>query len=572
MEIKRHGQVSSINLKQRFFLWSALILIAGGLLLSALSFWNTRRLLMADAMTKSEVILQEVEAIRSYVREELRPTMFKLLGRDTFIIEAMSTTYVSTTIMERFADAMPDYIYRRASVNPHNPRNLANPFEEEMLDWFERDAGRKFWQGIVKENDKSFFISMVPDYFTPPCIRCHGRAEDAPRALIDRYGSQGGFRFKAGDLAGIDSVAIPVSASLREARQGSLVIFFFTLMTTLIWLWLLNLLFQRLVIERLSAMISSVTDKKNDTNAPGQGDELDVLHASLGSLRRYVRSARKGSSLQPNFIGDYVITQPVAAGAMSWLYNGYAAESGDKAALKIGFDDVLQNPLYKACLETELGLFETISHPCLPRVRERITDVLIFEEIPGRSLIRILADKRLDDQLLLPVFSQLCDLVASLHAAGIVHHDLRPQIIMLDNVQHLNLIDMGLATSDTQPDPITAAGLGPQGDLLYMAPEQIRGRRGDPRSDIYAVGVLLYLAVTGHLPFRDKRKSFQKWLQQKEKITSPRTYRAGLSSALEQIILKALSSELKKRYQWIEDLQEDLERAGQEFTDSGKSI
>jgi len=572
MKTRRQGQVSTTNLKQRFFLWSTLILIGGGLLLSALSFWNTRRLLMTEAMTKSEVILQEVEAIRSYVKEELRPKMFKLHGQDAFIIEAMSTTYVSTTIMERFARSMPNYIYRRASLNPHNPRNLADPFEEEMFDWFEEDPGRTFWQGIVKKKGESFFISMVPDYFAPACISCHGKAEEAPQSLTDRYGKQGGFRFQAGDLAGIDSVAIPVSASLREAWQGSLVIFIITLATIVVWLWLLNLLFQRLVIERLGVMLSLVSEKKKESSAPGPGDELDVLHASLGSLRCYVRSARKGSSLQPNFIGDYVVTQPIAAGAMSWLYNGYAAESGDIVALKVGFDEVMQNPLYRACFETELQLFETVSHPCLPRVRERVTDVLVLEEVQGRSLLSLLNKGRLDDQLLLPVFSQLCNLAASFHAAGIVHHDLRPHILMLDESRQVRLIDMGLAASDRQPDPIVAAGLGPQGDLLYMAPEQIQGKRGDPRSDIYAIGVLLYMATTGNLPFSEKRKSLQKWLQHKEQVTTPRNYRASLSLSLEQVILTAMSYDINKRYQWVEDLWEDLNKAGRRFIETNETM
>ena len=161
MKIKRHGQVSTTNLKQRFFLWSAFILLGGGILLSALSFWNTRRLLMSEAMTKSEVILQEVEAIRSYVKKELRPKMNELYGADVFIIEAMSTTYVSTAIMERFAESMPNYIYRRASLNPHNPRNLADSFEEEMFDWFEEDRGRSFWQGVVKKQKRGAFIPLL---------------------------------------------------------------------------------------------------------------------------------------------------------------------------------------------------------------------------------------------------------------------------------------------------------------------------------------------------------------------------------------------------------------------------
>jgi len=519
---------------------------------------------MFDAMTKSEVILREAEAIRSYVKEELRPKMYELHGKDTLIIEAMSTTYISTNIMARFAETMPHYVYRRVSLNPHNPKNLADPFEEEMFDWFEEDSERLFWQGIVKKNGDSFFVSMLPDYFAPACIRCHGVAEEAPKELTDRYGTEGGFRFEAGDLAGINSVAIPVSDSLREAWQGSLVLFAITLLGSLVLLWLLTLVFQRLVIERLGVMLSLVAEKKKESDiaSAGPGDELDVLKASLGSLNSYVQSARKGSSLQPNFIGDYVVSRPIAAGAMSWLYNGHSTGSDEKVSLKIGFDEVLQNPLYKSCLETELHLFETLSHPCLPEVKERVGDVLILSEIRGSSLVTLCDQGPLGDKQLLTMFSQLCDLTATFHSAGIVHHDLRPQILILDNEQRLSLIDMGLAASDQQPDPIVAAGLGPQGDLLYLAPEQIQGKRGDSRSDIYGLGILLYFATTGKLPFTEKRKSsIQKWLQRKEQIENPRTYRPNMSATLEQVILKALSYDMSKRYQWVEDLWEDLKKA-----------
>jgi len=561
MKIKRHGQRSTPNLRQRFFIWSAVILLGGGVLLSALSFWNTRRLLMAEAMTKSEVILREVEAIRSYVKKELRPKMFELHGRDTFIIEAMSSTYISTSIMARFAESMPNYIYRRATLNPHNPRNLADSFEEEMFDWFESDPTRLFWQGIVKKNGDPYFVSMVPDYFSHSCIRCHGKAEDAPHELTDRYGTDGGFRFQTGDLAGINSVAIPVSASLREAWQGSISLFIITLGGSVLLLWLLNLLFQRLVIERLGVMLTLISEKKKGISKHATGDEIDMLQASLGSLRRYVSSARKGSSLQPNFINNYVVTQPIAAGSMSWLYHGYETKTEDKISLKIGFEEVLQNPLYRACFETELQLFESVSHPCLPKVKERVEDILILEEIKGRSLAFLLGSDGLDDRLLLPVFSQLCSLIASLHSAGIVHHDLRPHILMFDEQQKIHLIDMGLAASDQQADPIAAAGLGPQGDFLFMAPELIQGNRGNSCSDIYGLGLILYLALSGSLPFSEKRCSTQKWLQKKEQIIPLGDHREGLSVALEQVVLKALAFDSHKRYQWVEDFWEDLEKA-----------
>ena len=131
---------------------------------------------------------------------------------------------------------------------------------------------------------------------------------------------------------------------------------------------------------------------------------------------------------------------------------------------------------------------------------------------------------------------------------------------MLDDKYHLRLIDMGLAASDQQPDPIVAAGLGPQGDLLYLAPEQIWGKRGDPRSDIYGLGILLYLVTTGRLPFSEKRRSTQRWMQHKEHIENPRTIRTSMADSLEQVILKAMEYNIKKRYQWVEDLREDLEK------------
>ena len=560
MRIKHHGNPSGTNLKQRFFLWSSLILIGGGLILSLLSFWNTRRLLMAEAMDKSEVLLQEVEAIRSYVKKELRPKMAVLHGDDAFIIEAMSSTYISTTIMDSFARAMPDYVYRRASVNPLNPKNRADLFEEEMLDWFEEDRSRTFWQGVVKKDGQSFFISMIPDYFSGPCLRCHGKVEDAPISLIKRYGKTGGFRFQEGDLAGIDSVAIPVSASLRAARHGSMVLFLLTVPASLLLLWLLNLLFQHLVIERLGAMLLLMKSRKKERNTTQAGDELDALHASLGSLQQYVNTARKGSSLQPNFINGYVAGAPITAGAISWLYSGYTAANREKISIKIGFDGSLQNPLYRACYETELYLFETLSHPCLPAFREQIGDIAILDAVKGKSLSSLLDKGVLPDKFLYTVFLQLCELVAHIHANGIVHHDLRPQILHVTEEGQLTLLDMGLASYDQQPDPITAAGLGPQGDLLYMAPEQIQGKRGDPRSDIYTIGILLYQANTGTLPFSSKQHSIQSRLQQKEQFAGHLEDQENLSPEMIDIILTALSRNPEKRYQWVEDMREDLVR------------
>jgi len=534
-------------------------------LLSGLAYWNTRRLLMNEAMEKSEVMLREVEAIRSYVADQLRPEMYNLYGRDTFIIEAMSTTYVSVTIMEKFAKTMPGYVYRRASVNPHNPRNLADPYEEEMMDWFDEDHGRLFWQGIVKKNGEEYFMSMVPDYFAPSCIRCHGKVEDAPVSLVKRYGRVGGFRFKAGDLAGIDSIAIPVSTSLRKAMQGSAVLFGMMIAATLVWLWLLNTLFQRLVVQRLGTMLSQIGESKSGKKE-GTGDELDALQDSVGSLWQYVQSARKGVDLQPNFLGDYVVESPISSGAMSWLYHGYSAATGEKVSLKIGFQKALKNPLYLACYETEIHLLTTFSHPNLPKVQERIDSVLVLEQLSGKTLLSYFKNQPLPEKSILKIFSQLCDVCATLHAQGIVHHDLRPEVFLLNNESKLYLTDMGLATSDLRPDPVAAAGLGPQGNPIYMAPEQLAGKRGDSRSDIYALGVLLFLAHTGSIPFVEEKRSLHKWQQVKKQFSSSENDLSAISAlpgSVKEVIVKAMAFDVNERYQWVEDFWEDLKEAGE---------
>lgn len=555
----RTRQRTDSNLKQQFFIKSALLLVGGCLLISALTYWNTRRLLMEEAMTKSEVILREVEAVRWYVQDELRPKMYDLHGADTFIIEAMSTTYVSATIMERFGKSMPDYVYRRASVNPHNPRNLADSFEEEMIDWFEQNPSKGFWQGIVKKNGKDVFVSMVPDYFTAPCIRCHGKVQDAPRSLVERYGKVGGFRFKAGDLAGIDSISLPVSQSLGMALHGSIILFAMMLVVTFLWLWLFNLLFRRLVVERLGAMLLLVSGKGADEKTV-HGDELDVLRDSVGSLHKYVQSAQKGASLQPNFIKEYVVGRPLAAGAMSWLYKGASAVTEKKVCLKIGFSDALNNPLYLACFQAETRLFVTLKHRAIPRVLERLDEVLVLDEVTGDNLNTFIHDQPLSAENTGIIFSQICDLVGSLHAQGIVHHDLRPEIFLLRPDKHLFLTDMGLASSDLLPDPIAAAGLGPQGELCYMAPELIKGRRGDSRSDIYSLGVFLFFVTTGFMPFKREKISFRKWLQRKEEFVIAQHYLELMSEERQRIIKKAMAYDSNNRYQWVEDFWQDLEQ------------
>ncbi len=504
-----------INLRKKFLLLSSIIMVVFALVLSGVYYGYMKKIVVQDALEKSRLILQEVEAIRSYVIEELRPKMYELHGDESFILEAMSTTYVSMRIMRLFQEKMEGYTYRRVSQNPRNPDNATNQWEDEMFDWFEADRDRSFWQGQVNSEKGSSFISMIPDYMAKECLSCHGDPKDAPRSMVEKYGDFGGFRFAEGDLAGLDSVSIPITKPLARLARLTGVIFVVTLGGSLVLLFVINFLFDRLVVTRLAGVIDSLQDNPHTFSRPGQeqqseqsgqspqdptADELDSLQASFRSLSRYVRTARRGDNLQPNFIGPYAIVKPITTGAMSWLYQGIHSENRTEVLLKIPFNNLYANPLYRACLQTELKIMQNCSHKNLPKVKERINDILVLHSLPGAKFMESKEPYKKNEKAAISIFMQIFDLVAYLHTNEIVHHDLRPGNFFISPEASPVLIDLGLANWQKLPDTIFASGIGPQGDFRYMAPEQINGLRGDPRSDLYSLGVMLFFAYTGEFP------------------------------------------------------------------------
>ncbi len=560
-----------INLRKKFLLLSSIVMVLFALVLSGVYYRYMKEIVVQDALEKSQLILQEVEAIRSYVIEELRPRMYGLHGEESFILEAMSTTYISMRIMQLFQEKMAGYTYRRVSQNPRNPENSSNEWEDDMFDWFAADRDRSFWQGQIGSEQGASFTSIVPDYMGKECLLCHGDPQDAPRSMIDQYGDFGGFRFVEGDLAGLNSISIPITQPLSRLTRLTGIIFIVTLGCSLVLLLVVNILFDKLVVTRLARVLDSLQDTPHTFHRPGQerqkeqtrqalqnptADELDSLQASFRSLTRYVRTARRGDNLQPSFIGPYAIVKPVTTGAMSWLYQGVHSENRSEVLLKIPFNNLYVNPLYRACLQTELKILQRCNHKNLLGIKERINDILVAAPLPGGQFME---DKRYSDQdEEAVVFMQIFELLAYLHVHEIVHHDLRPGNFFITPELSPVLIDMGLANWQKLPDTIFAAGIGPQGDFRYMAPEQINGLRGDPRSDLYSLGVMLFFAYAGEFPHRGQPDSLQAWLKAKKNIENSIMQHKNIPKALLPIFKKALAYDAAARYQWVEDMRDDF--------------
>ena len=167
-------------------------------------------------------------AIRSYARENILPVMEKLVDRDTFIPETMSTSFISRSIFEKVKKKFPGDIIRFASDNPRNPINKATPDDERMIEYFRQNPQVNRRTEEIQIEGRRYLAHFSPMLMKQECLRCHGDPKDAPAELIKRYGPTASFHRKLGDVVGLDRVAVPVeaiNASLAsEMRSRSMVL------------------------------------------------------------------------------------------------------------------------------------------------------------------------------------------------------------------------------------------------------------------------------------------------------------------------------------------------------------
>jgi serine/threonine-protein kinase len=259
----------------------------------------------------------------------------------------------------------------------------------------------------------------------------------------------------------------------------------------------------------------------------------------------------------------FEITDLVARSNMASIFKATDRVTGHSVAIKI--------PLM--ALESDIAGFErfqreeeigaTLNHPAILKVIKvegaKSRPYLVMEFLEGKTLAEVLAKrKRFSEGEAISYAIQICDALEYLHANGIAHRDLKPQNIMVCADGSLRLFDFGIARVETARR-LTFVGLTPAlGTPDYISPEQVRGRRGDHRSDIYSLGAILYEMVTGATPFEGESP----YVVMNARVTgdpeAPRKLNLELNPALEEIILHALERDPRKRYQTAADMKSEL--------------
>ncbi len=245
----------SPSLQRRFLLGIGVIFLAFSLVLALALYILEKSSLEKAANEKTAMVLAAEEATRSYIQDVLRPKMYQVMGKDAFVLEAMSTSYVSRAVMGRLKDSLPEYQIRRVSLNARNPASEPQPFEVKLIDYFAAHPHQDSWQGITKVAGQASFVHARPVYFTQDCMHCHGSPADAPPTILKLYGRTRGFGYKAGDIAGVTAVSIPVNVALAKIKQRAAAIFGLSLLGLSLLYIGVFVFFNRVVIHSLRDLL-----------------------------------------------------------------------------------------------------------------------------------------------------------------------------------------------------------------------------------------------------------------------------------------------------------------------------
>lgn len=264
-----------------------------------LIYLHEKQMLEEFAYEKTQLVMTAVEANRAYVREVLRPRMFESFGADFFMVEAMSTSYVSRAVMDLFRGSMPDFDYRRVSVNARNPDSEANAMEREMIEYFRNHGESDNWQGLLKIDGVAHYRRFMPVYFDDSCMHCHGVPEDAPKTLLDIYGDQRGFGHYSGELAGVIAVGIPVDSALAMINEKATSVFLVVFMGVSIFYIALSFFFNRVVVHNVHGVLDifrKELDEADEAIEPQPSlarDEITELTSSAMVLARRLHRTRE---------------------------------------------------------------------------------------------------------------------------------------------------------------------------------------------------------------------------------------------------------------------------------------
>jgi len=273
--------------------------------------------------------------------------------------------------------------------------------------------------------------------------------------------------------------------------------------------------------------------------------------------------------------GRYEILEELGSGGMGAVYRVFDKKLEEEVALKLIRPEIAANRKTIERFKNELKIARKIAHKNVCKMYDlgetEGTSFITMEYVPGedlRSFIRRSGQLTVGKTVVLG--GQIAEGLAEAHRMGVVHRDLKPGNIMIDREGSAKIMDFGIAR--------TAAGAGITGEGAiigtpeYMSPEQVEGKEADQRSDIYALGVILFEMVVGSPPFEGETPFSIANKHKTEPPPIPKKLLPQIPDALSKIILRCLEKDKAKRYQTAEELVADLSALEQTLPTADRAL
>lgn len=283
----------------KFLLVLAVILIVVSGFTASTIYYRELENLEENAHEKTDLVMQAIESNRDYIQEILRPAMYRELGENSFVLEAMSSSYISRMIMERFGEKVEGFVYRRVAINAMNPEYEANKLERDMIGKFRNDQGLTEWQGIINLESRQYFMRFQPVRFKTSCLNCHGNPAAAPAEVITLYGNTRGFHHDPDSIDGVIGVGMPVDINLGRIKTFAISLFLGVVPSILFIYIIISVVFNRFIASNLRNILSffrsNIKDEKGrDLLANTQKmDEIDELTATAQSIAEHLHHNQK---------------------------------------------------------------------------------------------------------------------------------------------------------------------------------------------------------------------------------------------------------------------------------------
>lgn len=260
--------------------------------------------------------------------------------------------------------------------------------------------------------------------------------------------------------------------------------------------------------------------------------------------------------------GRYELGKLVGSGGMAEVYIAQDAVLGRKVAIKVLNEDLANNKKFLARFQQEARSASSLTHPNIVKVldagEESVTDAdgtehvrayMVMEYVEGLELSKLVARGPLKVPEAVRVAGEILSAVEFAHSAGIVHCDIKPDNIMITRQGNVKVLDFGIARAAAAAFDDLAQTTSVLGTATYFSPEQAQGKKVDARTDIYAIGVVLFEMLTGKVPFEGDTAVAVAHQHIHAQPVAPSTFNTKVTPSLDAVVLKALSKAPKDRYQ-----------------------